>query len=62
MPQVLKPLGVIHFWVNPFFHFLPLSEVIRNWPPQYQDQKGGKILEQNQFNRLQMVQFECPKY
>ena len=26
------------------------------------NQNGGKFLGQNQFNRLQIVQFECPKY
>ena len=40
----------------------PLSGEIRNWTPQYKDQEGGKIWEQNQLNRLQMVQFECPRY
>ena len=28
---------------------------------QYESQKGEKFMEQNQLNRLQMVQFECPK-
>ena len=29
MPQALKPFGLIHFWVNPFFSF-SASGVIRN--------------------------------
>ena len=69
MPQVLKPLCLIHFCVNPFSpisapaaSFLPISWVIRNWTSQYERQEGGKIREQNLLNRLQMVQFECPKY
>ena len=40
----------------------PLSGVIDNWTPQYESQEVGKCMEQNQLNRLQMVQFECPKY
>ena len=69
IPQVLKPLCLIHFWVNPFFSFptpaasfLPLSGVIRNGSPQYKGQEGGKFMWQNQFSRLQMVQFECARY
>ena len=61
MSQVQKSPCLIHFWVNPFFSF-QLSGVIRNWTPQYIDQDDGKFLERNQLNRLQMVQFECPKY
>ena len=41
--------------------FPPLSGVIRNWTSQYERQKGGKCLEQNQVIRLQLVQFECPR-
>ena len=41
--------------------FLPLSGVIRNGSPQYKGLDVGNILEQKQFNRLQMVQFECPR-
>ena len=40
---------------------LPLSGVIRNGSPQYKGQEDGQISEQNQFNRLQMVQFECSR-
>ena len=32
----------------------------RKWEPQ--DQDDGNFLGQNQLNRLQMVQLECPKY
>ena len=39
-----------------------MPQVIRNGTPQYKDQDDGKILRQNQLNRLQMVQFECPRY
>ena len=51
----------------PFFSpcsFLPqsLSGVIRNWTSQYERQKSGNFLEQNQLNRLEMIQFECPGY
>ena len=34
----------------------------KNWTPQYKDQGDGKMSEQNQLNRLEMVQFACPKY
>ena len=68
MPQVQKALCLIFFWVNPLFQFsvpapsfLPLSGVIDNWTLQYECQKGGNFLEQNQLNRLLMVQFECPR-
>ena len=40
----------------------PLSGVIDNWTPQYESLKDRQILGQNQLNRLQMVQFECPRY
>ena len=50
-------LGEIHF---PFFS-LPLSRVIRIGP-QYRSVKVGKLGEQNWLNRLQMVQFECPRH
>ena len=49
------------FWGESLFLIFS-SGVIRNWTPQYKDQDDGKIWEQNQLNRLQMVQFECPKY
>ena len=69
MPQGQKPLCPIYFWVIFVFSFsalavssLPLSGVIMNWTSQYERLKGGNFLQQNQFNRLQMVQFECPKY
>ena len=39
----------------------PLSGVIDNWTPQYESQEVGKFMQQKQVNRLQMVQFECPK-
>ena len=61
MPQALKPLCLIHFWLNPFFSFSPLRGN-KKWEPQYKDEEVGKILGQNQLNRLQMVQFECPRY
>ena len=51
-------LGTWIFFVMSSF----LSGVIRNWTPQYKDQEGEKIMEQNKLNRLQMVRFECPKY
>ena len=50
-------LGEIHF---PIFS-LPLSGVIRIGP-QYKSEKVGKFGEQNWLNRLQMVQFECPRH
>ena len=34
----------------------------KNWAPQYKDVEVGKFREQNWLNRLQMVQFECPRY
>ena len=44
-----------------FSFSVPLSGVIRNWTPQYEDCKVGKLFGQNQLTRLQMVQFECPR-
>ena len=35
---------------------------VKKWDPEYKDLEDGKIMEQNQLNRLQRVQFECPKY
>ena len=55
-PCVLSIIGPI-----PFSHF-PLSGVIDNWTPQYESKKGGKLMEQNQLKKLQMVPFECPEY
>ena len=61
MPKVQKPLCLIHFWVNPFFSFSTLWGN-KKWAPQYKDEEVGKFWEQNQLNRLQVVQFECPEY
>ena len=44
-----------------FSHF-PLSGVIRNGLPSKKMNKLEKIVEQNQLYRIQMVQFECPRY
>ena len=64
MPQLLKPLCQIHFRCIPFSPILPSSftGVIRNWTSHYEWWESGKILGQNQLNRLRMVQFECPEY
>ena len=50
-------------WI-PFLMFsLPSSLWGNNkWEPHYKDEEIGKNLGQNQLNRLQMVQFECPRY
>ena len=61
MHRVQKPLCLIHFWVIPFFSFSPLWGN-KKWAPQYKDEEVGKFKEQNQLNRLQMVQFECRVY
>ena len=61
MHRVQKPLCLIHFWVIPFFSFSPLWGN-KKWAPQYEDEEVGKLKEQNQLNRLQMVQFECTGY
>ena len=61
MPQALKPLCLIHFWVNPFFSFSALWGN-KKWEPQYEAQEDKNFMEQHQLNRLGMVQFECPKY
>ena len=58
MPQVQKPLRLIHFWVNPFSHFQLWGN--KKWDPQYKDQEIEKFWGQNQLYPLQMVQFECP--
>ena len=52
MPQVQKPLCLIHFWGL----FFLISTLWGNWTPLYKDQDDGKFLEQNKLNRLQMVQ------
>ena len=46
----------------PAHSFLPHSGVIRNWTSQYERLTSGNFLEQNQLNRLQRVQIECPRY
>ena len=61
MHRVQKPLCLIHFWVIPLFSFSPLWGN-KKWAPQYKDEEVGKIVEQNQLIRLQMVQFDYPKY
>ena len=62
MPQVQKTLCLIWFWVNPCFSFSPLWGN-KKWEPLYNKaQDDGKFLGQNQLDRLQMVQFECPRY
>ena len=60
MSQALKPLCLIHCWF-PFSHF-PFSGVIRNWQWSVWKSRVGKISEQNWLNKLQMLQFECPKH
>ena len=45
-------------FVSSIFSHFQLSGVIRNGSTQ----DDGKIMQQNQLNRLQMVQFECPEY
>ena len=58
LPQALETLCLILFWgwKNSLFSLLAL------WPPQYQGEKGGKFSEQKWLNRLQMVQFDCPRH
>ena len=53
MPQVRKPLFLIHCRENPFSHFQ--LWVNKNWTPQYKDEEVGNFSGQNQLNRLQMV-------
>ena len=61
MHRVQKPLCLIHFWVIPLFSFSPLWGN-KKWAPQYEDEEVGTFKEQNQLNRLQMVEFECTGY
>ena len=62
-PRVTNPLvGVIHFGVISLFLIFSPGRGNKNWAPQNKDQEVGIFLEQNQLNRLQMVQFEHPKY
>ena len=56
MPQVLKPLCLIYFLVNQIFSFSPLLGN-KKWELRYKDEEVGNILEPNQLNKLQMVQF-----
>ena len=67
-PKYRSPC-LIHFWVIPISPFSapapsfpPLAAVIRKGSSQYERQEGGTVLGQNQLNKLQMVQFEYPKY
>ena len=63
MPQALKPLCLTQVGRIPFSHFHPSSLLgNKNWAPQYKDVEVGKFRQQNWLNRLQMVQFECPRY
>ena len=34
----------------------------KNWAPQNEGYKVGKVFWQNKLNRLRMVQFECPRH
>ena len=62
MPQALKPLCLTQVGRNPFSNFQPSSLWgNKNWAPQYKDTEVGKFREQNWPNRLQKVQFECPR-
>ena len=49
-------------WEIPFSHFQPpLLWGYKNWP-QYESEEVWKFGERNWLNRLQMVQFECPRH
>ena len=67
MPQVLEALCLIHFWMNPFSPFsAPAASPFLLWGNKELDlpvwkAKRWKHLEQNQLNRLEIVQFGCPK-
>ena len=39
----------------------PTGPRLKELVPQYESEKGAKILEQNRLNGLQMVQFERPR-
>ena len=63
MPQPLKPLCFTQIERIQFSHFQPTSLLgNKNWAPQYKDVEVAKFREQNWLNRLQMVQFECPRH
>ena len=58
MPQVKKPPCLIHFLISS----LPSSLWgNKKWEAHYKDAEVGKFFGQNKLNRLQMVQFECPR-
>ena len=62
-PSTETPLTHCFFEGIPFLISSPISLWgNKNWTPQYKDQDDGKIPEQNELNRLQIVQFVCPKY
>ena len=63
-PKYKNPCVTSFLSEFPFLIFFPfsLTVVIRNWTSQYERQERRKILGQNQLKRLQMVQFECPKF
>ena len=52
-PIIIKPPPssvTLSFWGN------------KKWEPQYKGQENLKISEKNWLNRLQMIQFECPRH
>ena len=61
MPQALKPPCLIHFWVNPFFSFSTLW-VNEKWEPPVWRSERWIFKKKNKLNKLQMVQFEFPRY
>ena len=64
MHKVLKPPVFHPILGESLFLIFLLSGVLRikKWDTQYKDEEVRNIMEQNQLNRLQMVQFECPRY
>ena len=64
MPQALKTLYLTQVGRIIFSNFHPFSLWgNKNWAPQYKDViEVGTFREQNWLDRLQMVQFECPRH
>ena len=60
--RLKESIGQVPYCSETKFNGLQMvSRVIRNGTPQYKNQDDGTFVGQNQLNRLQMVQFECPK-
>ena len=62
MPQALKLLCPINFWIQEISLFSLLALWgNKKWPPSIKMRQFENFMEQIGLKRLQMVQFECPQ-